>query len=123
MTPASINRMNILVTGSCGFVGSAICRGLVAQLASAPAAPEIFNVSGGEESATSLAQLSHWCRGHLGPHVVGTTAETRPYDLAWVVLDHTAVTARYGWRPRRTPADIFAEIAEKARQVGGAGIV
>jgi hypothetical protein len=31
-----------------------------------------------------------------------------------VVLDHAAVTARYGWKPRRHPADIFAEIAAAA---------
>jgi CDP-paratose 2-epimerase len=88
---------------------------LVAQLASPPAAPEIFNVSGGAASATSLAQLSQWCHEHLGPYPgeqpIAAAAETRPYDLPWVVLDHAAVTARYDWQPRKRPTDIFAEIA------------
>jgi CDP-paratose 2-epimerase len=90
---------------------------LAAQLASPPPAPEIFNVSGGAASATSLAQLSQWCFENLGPgpystaQPIAAAAETRPYDLPWVVLDHAAVTARYGWHPRRSPADIFTEIA------------
>ena len=91
---------------------------LAAQLESPTSAPEIFNVSGGEGSATSLAQLSQWCCEHLGAYQgdqpITAAAETRPYDLPWVVLDHAAVTARYGWQPRKSPGDIFAEIAAAA---------
>ncbi len=91
---------------------------LLAQLASPPPTPEIFNVSGGAASATSLAQLSQWCLEHLGPYrgeqPITAAAETRPYDLPWVVLDHAAVTARYGWRPRRGTAAICDEIAAAA---------
>ena len=91
---------------------------LFAQLASPPPAPEIFNVSGGAASATSLAQLSQWCHEQLGPYAgpqpIAAAAETRPYDLPWVVLDHAAVSARYGWQPRKAAADIFAEIASAA---------
>jgi CDP-paratose 2-epimerase len=51
---------------------------LVAQLASPPPAPEIFNVSGGGASATRLAQLSQWCHEHLGayagPQPIAATA-------------------------------------------------
>ena len=91
---------------------------LVDQLASPPPAPEIFNVSGGAASATSLAQLSQWCHEQLGPYAgpqpIAAAAETRPYDLPWVVLDHAAVSARYGWQPLKRPAEIFAEIASAA---------
>ncbi len=91
---------------------------LVAQIASPPPAPEIFHVSGGTPSATSLAQLSQWCHEHLGPYPgpqpITAAAETRPYDVPWVVLDHAAVTARYGWRPHHSPADIFTQIATAA---------
>jgi CDP-paratose 2-epimerase len=48
---------------------------LAAQLESPPSAPEIFNVSGGAASATSLAQLSQWCHEHLG--VSGRPADHR----------------------------------------------
>ena len=88
---------------------------LVAQLASPPPAPELFNVSGGAASATSLAQLSQWCHDNLGSYTgekpIAAAAETRPYDLPWVVLDHAAVSERYGWQPRKGRSDIFAEIA------------
>lgn len=79
-------------------------------------APEVGNVSGGAASATSLAELSAWCAGRLGPHAVGAVAETRPFDVPWLVLDHGLVTARHGWRPTRTAHDIFEEIAEHAQR-------
>ncbi len=75
------------------------------------AAPGLFNVSGGSASATSLAQLSQWCAERCGPHAVGTASQSRPYDLAWVVLDHSRVTQRFGWRPARSTSSILAEIA------------
>jgi hypothetical protein len=31
-----------------------------------------------------------------------------------VVLDHAAVTARYGWQPRKDTSEIFTEIATAA---------
>ena len=93
---------------------------LVAQLASPPPAPELFNVSGGAASATSLAQLSQWCHDNLGSYTgekpIAAAAETRPYDLPWVVLDHAAVSERYGWQPNLTPAGIFTEIARHAAE-------
>ncbi|NCX99392.1 MAG: CDP-tyvelose epimerase, partial [Planctomycetia bacterium] len=93
---------------------------LVAQLASPPSTPQIFNVSGGTASATSLAQLSQWCHDNLGSYTgekpIAAAAETRPYDLPWVVLDHAAVSERYGWQPNLTPAGIFTEIARHAAE-------
>jgi CDP-paratose 2-epimerase len=77
--------------------------------------PSICNVSGGIESALSLAQLSDWCRERLGPHRVAANDETRPYDLPWIVLDHTLATERHGWRPRRPVASIVEEIALHAK--------
>jgi hypothetical protein len=45
-----------------------------------------------------------------GPTVT-TSDQSRPYDLAWVVLDHARVTQRFGWRTARSTASILAEIA------------
>lgn len=78
--------------------------------------PEIVNVSGGAASATSLAELSAWCRARLGPHGVAAAAQDRPYDLPWVVLDHALVTGTHGWRPQRTAQAIFEEIADHAER-------
>jgi CDP-paratose 2-epimerase len=90
---------------------------LVQQIAAARGGvPELVNVSGGISSATSLAQLSHWCTERFGPHAVGSAAETRPYDVPWVVLDHSLASQKYGWKPSHGPAAIFEEIAKHAIQ-------
>lgn len=78
--------------------------------------PELVNVSGGVDSATSLAQLSAWCADRFGPGEVAAAPEGRPYDLAWVVLDHAEATHRHGWKPARNAAAIFTEIAEHAER-------
>jgi CDP-paratose 2-epimerase len=81
--------------------------------------PEVVHASGGAASATSLAELSVWCRTRLGPHDVGASPANRPYDLPWVVLDHAAATGRHGWKPARTPERIFEEIADHAERHPG----
>jgi CDP-paratose 2-epimerase len=90
------------------------------QLAAARGgAPELVHASGGAANATSLAELSAWCRTRLGPHIVGANPETRPYDLPWVVLDHAAATMRHGWKPAHTAERIFEEIADHAERHPG----
>jgi len=92
---------------------------ILLQMQSARGAePAIFNVSGGAASATSLAQLSRWCAERCGHHTVSETDQSRPYDLAWVVLDHARVTQRFGWRPARSTMSILAEIADHSLQAG-----
>jgi CDP-paratose 2-epimerase len=81
--------------------------------------PDLVNVSGGAASGTSLAEVSAWCRQRFGAHDVTPSPETRPYDLPWVVLDHTKATTRYGWRPTRTAESIFEEIANHAERHAG----
>lgn len=76
----------------------------------------LVNVSGGAASATSLAELSAWCADRLGPHAVAASAETRPYDLPWVVLDSARAAARYGWHPSLSAPAIFEEIARHAEK-------
>jgi CDP-paratose 2-epimerase len=72
----------------------------------------ILNVSGGAESAMSLAQLSAWCTERLGPHQVSSDTNPRPFDIPWMVLDSSAVKEAWGWTPS-TPRDaILEEIAQ-----------
>ncbi|NDC62713.1 MAG: NAD-dependent epimerase/dehydratase family protein [Planctomycetia bacterium] len=73
--------------------------------------PRICNFAGGHEHACSLANLSDWCRGRFGPHVVGSRPEPRPFDLPWVVLDSARAHARWGWKPVTPLPVIFEEIA------------
>jgi len=71
----------------------------------------ILNVSGGVESAMSLAQLSAWCTDRLGSHHVAADTNPRPFDIPWMVLDSSAVMKAWDWRPT-TPRDaILEEIA------------
>jgi CDP-paratose 2-epimerase len=77
----------------------------------AAAKPRIVHLSGGSESAISLADLSRWCRQRWGHRVVTQDPQPRPFDLPWVVLDHGLAGQVWDWRPS-TPLDqILDEIA------------
>jgi len=91
-----------------------LARLVIMQTQSTGTMPTVLNVSGGQDSATSLAQLSEWCEARFGPHSVSVSLKTRPYDLPWLVLDHAAATAAFGWSPERSTESIFEEIAHHA---------
>lgn len=78
--------------------------------------PRIINVSGGVESARSLAQLSDWCAQRWPKVEVINSPEHRPYDLPWVVLDNRKATEHWEWRPETTTDQILNEIATFAEQ-------
>lgn len=77
---------------------------------------QVFNVSGGAESAVSLRQVSEWCAARFGAHQVMSAAETRPFDLAWTVLDSAACRERWQWKPTISRDAIFEEIAAHAER-------
>jgi CDP-paratose 2-epimerase len=77
--------------------------------------PKIANVSGGAESAISLAQLSDWCAGVFGPHDVAAQNEERPFDIPWAVLDSTQAREAWGWAPKLRLSEILTEISEHTR--------
>jgi CDP-paratose 2-epimerase len=79
----------------------------------------ILNVSGGVESAMSLAQLSAWCSERLGPHQVAADSNPRPFDIPWMVLDSSAVKEAWGWAPCTSHDAILEEIAVHAEQNPG----
>lgn len=90
---------------------------LLLQQARPPSiAGAICNVSGGCNSATSLAQLSRWCTDRFGPHQVNASPETRAFDLPWVVLDATRVCCEWQWQPEFSAHNIFEEIATHAEE-------
>lgn len=85
------------------------------------AKPRIVNVSGGLANSMSLLELSTWCRQRLGPSAsddaLATSAQTlehRPYDIAWMVLDHSLAAREWGWLPATPLSDILEEIATHA---------
>ena len=79
----------------------------------------IANISGGTASAMSLRQLSDWCAGRFGPHTVVQDGTPRPFDIPWIVLDHTKATRIWGWRPATPTAAILEEIALHAEKNPG----
>lgn len=74
----------------------------------------ICNLSGGVENSMSLAELSAWCEHRLGAHRVSSTREERPYDIGWMVLDHSLASEQWGWQPRITIHHVLEEIARFA---------
>jgi len=79
----------------------------------------ILNVSGGVESAISLAELSAWCSDRFGPHQVGADTNPRPFDIPWMVLDSSAVKQAWEWAPCTSYDTILEEIAVHAEQSPG----
>ena len=79
------------------------------------AASRVVNVSGGTASAMSLRQLSAWCAGRFGAHEVVADGTPRPFDIPWIVLDHTKATRLWDWRPQTPVPAILDEIATHAQ--------
>jgi CDP-paratose 2-epimerase len=82
--------------------------------------PRLGNVSGGLESAFSLAEMSAWCERRFGrkQEVVQDGSE-RPFDIAWLVLDDAKVRREWDWKPVIARDGIFEEAAKFAE--GNAG--
>ncbi len=78
--------------------------------------PRVVNVSGGRPSATSLAQLSEWCRERVGARTVAAAPAPRPFDVPWLVLDSGAARRAWSWAPLRSTGQILAEILAHAER-------
>ena len=76
------------------------------------AAPRLANVSGGIESAFSLAELSAFAAVHFGyDHPVERSGAVRPFDIPWLILDDSKTRQAWNWKPSLKRDDIFAEVA------------
>ena len=86
--------------------------GLVAKQLQQPrkSSPPL-NVSGCSSSATSLNELTQWCDHRFGSHPVSSSAEARPFDVPWLVLDSAQAEKAWDWRPQISREQIFEEIA------------
>lgn len=78
--------------------------------------PRIVNVSGGVESAMSLAQLSDWCAKRFTPHHVETDGSSRPFDIPWMVLNSALARKIWNWQPETPVENILDEIARHAEK-------
>jgi CDP-paratose 2-epimerase len=78
--------------------------------------PRILNVSGGVEQSASLRQLSAWCEQRFGGRRLASEKGTRPFDVAWLVLDSSLAKRTWGWRPQTSLDAIWTEIAHHAEE-------
>lgn len=63
----------------------------------------VYNVGGGNEVSTSLAELTDVCRRVVGREVpITTVPETGPVDLRIYVTDARRVRGDFDWRPTRS---------------------
>lgn len=76
----------------------------------------VQNLSGGIDSAISLAQLSDWCAKRFDRHEVARDATPRPFDIPWMVLDSTRARNHWDWTPSMNIAQILEEIAVHAEK-------
>ena len=72
--------------------------------------PHTLNISGGIESAMSLAQLSEFCRRNICDYAPIRDGSNRQFDIPWVVLDNSAAKSVWNWSPSYTTLDILNEI-------------
>ncbi len=84
------------------------------QMRTNSSAPKLVNVSGGLASARSLKQVTDWCSQRYGQMKIDVDLRSRPYDLAWIILDSTLAGSTWDWQPSFTPEMIFEEIAADA---------
>jgi CDP-paratose 2-epimerase len=76
--------------------------------------PKTLNVSGGMDSAMSLAHLSAWCGDAIGGRDVLGDGGDRAFDLPWVVLDNALAGQAWGWNPEISRETILNEILAHA---------
>jgi CDP-paratose 2-epimerase len=81
-----------------------------------PEKPRIVNLSGGIESATSLADLSAWCSANIGGNDVVRDGGDRLFDIPWVVLDHSLASYAWDWKPQTSRDAILRDISDHAKR-------
>jgi len=76
----------------------------------------VQNVSGGAQSAMSLAQLSDWCTARFGKQAIASQVAPRPFDIPWMVLDSALAKRQWNWHPQTPMLQILEEIAVHAEK-------
>ncbi len=92
-----------------------LARLIARQLAGAGAEkPRMVHAGGGMERSMSLAELSAWCTGALGPREIGREDMPRAFDVPWVVMDSSLAAAAWDWRPEISLSSLLEEITRHA---------
>ncbi|MBS0260850.1 MAG: NAD-dependent epimerase/dehydratase family protein [Planctomycetes bacterium] len=76
-----------------------------------------YNVGGGPEISVSLRELTRLCQDATGQQIqIASDSSTSPVDVRIYLTDSSRVQRDFHWQPRRTPADIVADIASWIRE-------
>ncbi len=71
----------------------------------------IFNVGGGNESSTSLMELTDICRRVTGNSVeISSVPDTAPVDIPYYVTDSGKAESVFSWKPQKNVNDIIVDI-------------
>ena len=71
----------------------------------------LYTAGGGAECSISLKEATRLCESLSGRKLdIGSESETHPADIPYYVTDNRDVTARTGWRPKRSVEDTFGDI-------------
>lgn len=92
---------------------------LIRQMNAGSVGERIVNLGGGVANAISLAQLCDWCRERYGEHTVTSVAETRTFDIPWMVMDSSRAKSVWGWEPTTRLEEILDEIARHGEEHPG----
>jgi CDP-paratose 2-epimerase len=74
----------------------------------------IYTAGGGPENSMSLCELNDWCDERFGAHRPAPDVRPRTYDVPWLVMDSSAASRDFGWRPAVTLQRTLEEIAAHA---------
>ena len=71
----------------------------------------VYNVGGGLEVSSSLAELTTLCAEIVGNKVpIGSSAESSTVDIPLFISDSRRISSDTGWRPRRSVEVIVSDI-------------
>ncbi len=83
-------------------------------------AGETFNLGGGQDCSTSLAELTALCQRVTGRSVpIANETESAKVDIPFFVSNSAKAGAAFGWRPQKNVANIVSDIfawLEKERE-------
>jgi CDP-paratose 2-epimerase len=71
----------------------------------------LFNAGGGVAGSLSLLEMTAHCQEITGNRIpIGSVPEDRPADVRIYLTDYRHLTDTSGWRPRRDPKTVLADI-------------
>lgn len=77
----------------------------------------VANVGGGRECSLSLLETTALCRELTGNEVpIAVESETRPGDVPVYLSDCSLLYSLTGWRPRRGPRNVLADLLDWTRE-------